>query len=51
MSLSMLKLNPEKIPEFIIFGCHVQLKKLDSYLPVMIFGKLLYPSAVKNLGV
>ena len=51
MSSSMLKLNPEKT-EFIIFGSHAQLKKLDSYLPVRIFGKLLHPSAVvKNLGV
>ena len=51
MSSSMLKLNPEKT-KFIIFGSHAQLKKLDSYLPVRIFGKLLHPSAVvKNLGV
>ena len=51
MSTSMLKLNPEKT-EFIIFGSHVPLKELDSYLPVRIFGKLLHPSAVvKNLGV
>ena len=51
MSSSMLKLNPEK-SEFIIFGSDAQLKKLDSHLPVRIFGKLLHPSAVvKNLGV
>ena len=51
MSPRMLKLNPEKTV-FIIFGSHAQLKKLDSYLPVRIFGKLLHPSAVvKNLGV
>ena len=51
MSSSMLKLNPEKT-EFIIFGSHAQLKKLDSHLPVRIFGKFLHPSAVvKNLGV
>ena len=44
-------LNPEK-KQFIIFGSHVQLKKLDSHLPVSIFSKLLHPSAVvKNLGV
>ena len=50
VSSSMLKLNPEKT-EFIIFGSHAQLKKLDSYLPVRIFGKLLHPSAVvKNLA-
>ena len=51
MLLSMLKLNPEKT-ELIIFGSHVQLRKLDSFLPVRIFGKLLHPSAVvKNLGI
>ena len=51
MSSSMLKLNPDKT-EFIIFGSHAQLKKLDSHLPVRIFGKLLHPSAVvKNVGV
>ena len=51
MSSSMLTLNPEKT-EFITFGSHAQLKKLDSHLPVRIFGKLLHPSAVvKNLGV
>ena len=50
MLSSMLKLNPEKT-DFIIFGSHAQLKKLDSHLPVRIFGKLLHPSAVvKNLG-
>ena len=43
MSTSRIKLNPEKI-EFIIFGSHAQLKKLDSYLPVRIFDKLLHPS-------
>ena len=37
--------------EFIIFGSHAQLKKLDSHLPVRIFGKLMHPSVVKNLGV
>ena len=51
MSSSMLILNPEKT-EFIIFGSHARLKKLDSHLPVRIFGKFLHPSAVvKNLGV
>ena len=50
MSSSMLK--PPQKTEFIIFGSHAQLKKLDSDLPVRIFGKLLHPSAVvKNLGV
>ena len=51
MSSNIVKLNPEKT-EFIIFGYHAQIKKLDSYLPVRIFGKFLHPSAVvKNLGV
>ena len=51
MSSTMLKLHPQKT-EFIIFGSHAQLKKIDSHLPVRIFGKLLHPSAVvKNLGV
>ena len=50
MLSSMPKLNHEK--KFIIFGSHGQLKKLDSYLPVRIFGNLLNPSAVvKNLGL
>ena len=51
MSSSMLKLNPPKT-EFIIFGSHAQLNKLESHLPVMMFGKPLHPSAVvKNLSV
>ena len=51
MSSSMLKLNPEKT-QFIIFGSHAQVKKLDLHLPVMVFVKLLHPSAVvKNLGI
>ena len=38
--------------EFIIFGSHVQLKKLDPYLPVRIFGNFMHPAVVvKNLGV
>ena len=50
MSSSMLKLNPENT-EFIIFLMLSQ-RKLDSHLPVMMFGKLSNPSAVvKNLGV
>ena len=49
MSSSMLKLDPEKT-EFIIFGSHAQLKKLD--LPVRIFGNFIQPAVVvKNLGV
>ena len=44
----MLKLNPHKT-EFIILA---QLKKLDHYLPVMIFGNFMYPAVdVKNFGV
>ena len=51
MSSSMLKLNPDKT-EFIIFGSHAQLKKLDPYLPVKIFGNCMHPAVVvKNLGV
>ena len=51
MSSSMLKLNPDKT-EFIIFGSHAQLKKLDPYLPVRIFGNFMHPAVVvKNLGV
>ena len=51
MSLSMLILIPDK-REFIIFGSHVQLKKLDPYLPVRIFGNFMHPAVVvKNLGV
>ena len=51
MLSSMLKLNPDKT-EFIIFRSHAQLKKLDSYLPVRIFGNCMHPAVVvKNLGV
>ena len=51
MSSSILKLNPDKT-EFIIFGSHAQLKKLDPYLPVKIFGNFMHPAVVvKNLGV
>ena len=51
MSSSMLKLNPDKT-EFIIFGSHAQLKKLDPYLPVKIFGNFMHPAVVvKNLCV
>ena len=47
----MLKLNPDKT-EFIILGSHAQLKKLDPYLPVKIFGNFMHPAVVvKNLGV
>ena len=42
---SMLKLNPDKT-EFIIFGSHAQLKKLDPYLPIRIFGNFIHPVAV-----
>ena len=51
MSSRMLKLNPDKT-EFIIFGSHAQLKKLDPYLLVRIFGNFMHPAVlVKNLGV
>ena len=51
MSSSVLKLNPDKT-EFIILGSHAQLKKLDPYLPVRIFGNFMHPAVVvKNLGV
>ena len=51
MSLSVLKLNLEKT-EFIIFGSHAQLKKLDLYQSLRIFSELWHSSAfVKNLGV
>ena len=48
---SMLKLNPDK-RQFIIFGFHAQLKKLDPYLLVRIFGDFMHPAVVvKNLDV
>ena len=48
---SMLKLSPEKT-EFIILGFYAEIKKLDSYFRVRLFGKLLHQSTVdKNLGV
>ena len=51
MLSSMLKLNPDKT-EFIIFGSHTQLKKLDPYLPVRIFGNFMHPTVVvKNFCV
>ena len=47
----MLKLNPDKI-EFIIFENHAKLKKLDTSLPVRIFGNFIHTAVViKNLGV
>ena len=51
MSSSMLKLNPDKT-EFSIFESNAQLKKLDPYLPVGIFGNFMHSVfVVKNLGV
>ena len=47
MSSSMLKLNPNKT-EFIIFRSHAQLKKLDPYLPVRIFGNFMHPAVVAS---
>ena len=47
----MLQLNPIKT-EFNFCRSHDQLKKLDSHLPVTIFGNFMHPAAVvKNLGV
>ena len=46
---SVLKLNPEKT-EFIIFGSHAQLKKLDSYLPVRIFGNFRIHQLLQEPG-
>ena len=38
--------------EFIIFGSHAQLKKVDSYLPVRIFSNFMHPAVVvNNLGI
>ena len=50
MLSSMLKLNPDKT-EFIIFGSHAQLKKLDPYLPFRIFVNFMHPAVVTNLDV
>ena len=51
MPSRMPRLNPDKT-EFTIFGSHAQLKKLDSHLPVSIFGNFMHLAAVvKNLGV
>ena len=51
MLSSRLKLNPDKT-EFIISGSHALLKKLDSHLPVRIFGNFMHPAVViKDLGV
>ena len=51
MSSSMLKLNPNKV-EFITIGYPVQLKKLDSHLPVRIFGNFIHAAVlVESLGV
>ena len=48
---SMLKLNLDK-SEFIIFGSHAELRKLDHYFHVRIFGNFMHPAVVvKNLGV
>ena len=51
MSSSMVILNPDRL-DFIIFGSHAKLKKVDSHLPGKIFGKFMHPSVtVKTLGV
>ena len=47
----MFKLNADK-KEFIIYGSRAQLKKLDSHLPVRIFGNFMHPAVVgKILGI
>ena len=47
----MLKLNPDKT-DFIMFGSHAQLKKLDPHLSVRIYRNFMHPAVVlKNLGV
>ena len=51
MPSSMLKLNPDKT-EFITFGSHAQLKKLDPQLPIRTVGISMHPAVVlKKLGV
>ena len=51
MLSSMLESNPDKT-EFIIFGSHVQLKKLDSNILITIFGNFIHLAViVKNLSV
>ena len=51
MASSLLKLNPDKT-KFSIFGSHAQLKKLDPYCKVRIFGNSILPAVVvKSLRV
>ena len=51
MLSSMIKLNLDKT-EFILFGSHAPLKKLDPYLHVRIFGNFMHPAVVvKNPDV
>ena len=45
MSLNLLKLNPDET-DFVFLEFHVQLKKLDSHLPVRIFGNSMHPAVV-----
>ena len=52
MSLSKLKLNPEKKTEFIVFGSKAQRQKISSHFSVSILGSLLHlVDSVRNLGV
>ena len=52
VSLSKLKLNPERKTKFIVFGSKAQHQKISSHFPVCILGSLLHPVAfVRNLGV
>ena len=48
MLSSMLKLNPAKQSSS---SLDLMLKKLDSHLPVRIFGNFMHPAVVKNLDV
>ena len=41
----MLKINPDKTV-FIILGFYAQIKKLDPYLPVRIFGNFMHQAVV-----
>ena len=51
MSSRILRLNPDKT-DFTVFESHAQLKKLDPYLSVRIFGNFMHPAVVvKNLDV
>ena len=43
--------NPDRT-EFVVFGSHAQLRELDPYLPVGVFGDFVHPAViVGSLGV